>query len=151
MGFEAHGVDAASIRTLAACQRSQGLEHVDVLIDQHFGVPVRSGHRQSLWKAVNGNHPLRSQQIRALDGELTDRPTTQTAMVSPGLMPQFSAAMYPVGKMSDRNSTCSSDNEFGNFDRAHIGKRDSGIFGLTARIPAVPCVDTRTARTRRIH
>src|SRR5436190_19924768 len=30
------------------------------------------------------------------------------ATVSPASIPQLSAAMYPVGKMSDRNNTCSS-------------------------------------------
>src|SRR3954462_6745338 len=35
-------------------------------------------------------------------------PHPQTATVSPGLMSQFSAAMYPVGKMSVRNRTFSS-------------------------------------------
>ena len=35
-------------------------------------------------------------------------PQPHTAIVSPGLMAHDSAAMYPVGKMSDRNSTCSS-------------------------------------------
>jgi hypothetical protein len=33
--------------------------------------------------------------------------------VSPGEMLQYSAAMYPVGKMSERNSTCSSVSESG--------------------------------------
>src|SRR4051812_26236465 len=35
-------------------------------------------------------------------------PAPHTAITSPGLMSHISAPMYPVGKMSDRNSTCSS-------------------------------------------
>lgn len=39
-------------------------------------------------------------------------PAPQTAMMSPGLISHISAPMYPVGKMSDRKSTCSSVNPF---------------------------------------
>jgi hypothetical protein len=42
-------------------------------------------------------------------------PHPQTATVSPGWMLQLSAAMYPVGKMSDRKRTCSSDSVEGTF------------------------------------
>src|ERR1044072_5157339 len=40
-------------------------------------------------------------------------PQPHTATVSPGWMLQFSAAMYPVGKMCERNRTFSSGIHFG--------------------------------------
>ena len=40
-------------------------------------------------------------------------PQPQTATVSPGSMSQFSAAIQPVGRMSDRNRTFSSSSPSG--------------------------------------
>ena len=43
-------------------------------------------------------------------------PAPHTATTSPGSMPHISAPMYPVGRMSDKNSTCSSARSFSIFN-----------------------------------
>ena len=54
-------------------------------------------------------------------------PHPHTATVSPFSIPQFSAAMYPVGRMSDRNTTLSSGMPSGIFSTlasAHTTRRN---------------------------
>ena len=63
-------------------------------------------------------------------------PQPQTATVSPGSMLQFSAAMYPVGKMSDRNSTCSSVRCAGTLTGPTSANGHADVLGLPAGVPA---------------
>lgn len=85
-------------------------------------------HAQSLGYSVDRDNPLRSEHPRALNSELTHRTASQTVTVSPSSIWQFSAAIYPVGKLSERNNTWSSDSPDGDFDRTDIGERNAQIF-----------------------
>ena len=51
-------------------------------------------------------------------------------------MLQFSAAMYPVGKMSVRNRTCSSRRADRDLERTDIRVRNSDELGLPAGVAA---------------
>src|SRR5579884_2034695 len=62
-------------------------------------------------------------------------PQPQTATVSPPSISQFSAAMYAVGKISDKNSTCSSVSESGTFSAPKSAK---GTRTYSAWPPAYP-------------
>src|SRR4051794_7514930 len=56
----------------------------------------------------------------------------QIAITSPRLISQNSAPMYPVGKMSDRNSTDSSGMPFSILIGPDVGERDAYVLGLPA-------------------
>ena len=63
-------------------------------------------------------------------------PAPQIATVSVGSMSHCTAACQPVGKMSPRNSTCSSVSPSGILTGADVGVGHAHIFGLPAGIAA---------------
>jgi hypothetical protein len=74
MRLESHCIDARV--SLTACQRAQRFRHVDLGIVEHLGTAVLRSKRQALGEAIDRDDPLRSEDERALDGELADRPAS---------------------------------------------------------------------------
>ena len=67
---------------------------------------LANSNRRGKWSiAITRSAPIRKADCTA---NSPTGPQPHTATVSPGSMSAFSAAIQPVGKMSDRNSTLSS-------------------------------------------
>ena len=73
-----------------------------------LGLAVGSSQLETLRDAVDRDDASRLEHPCALMANCPTGPQPHTATVSPGSMSAFSAAMYPVGKMSERKSTLSS-------------------------------------------
>ena len=70
---------------------------------------------------------------RALDGELADRPAAPDRHHVAALGCRHrSAACQPVGRMSERKSTCSSLDAVRHLERPDVGERHAHVLGLTA-------------------
>jgi hypothetical protein len=113
--FRADRVDAR-VRSAAGGHVLQGFHQIGFfVIGRVRGTRSLTRPAQAVRETVDGDDAFGAQQARALDRELADGTAAHTAMVSPGLISHRSAPMYPVGKMSDRNSTCSSLKPFSIF------------------------------------
>ena len=138
VGLHADGVDDR-VRPAAAGEHLQLLDDVGVLVEvddvgrARTGCgPSRAGSRY--WSiAITCSAP----SITALAmANWPTGPAPKTAIDSPPLMSQKSAPMKPVGRMSERNSTCSSVQVVLELERADVGVGHARVLGLPAGVAA---------------
>ena len=109
--FHAHRIDAG-VRTAAAGDLRERLENVGLLVVDGLRAARFPRHAQALGETIDRHHTLRAQQERALDGELSHGPASPDRDGVSRLDVAGFGGHVAGGKMSERNSTCSSVKPF---------------------------------------
>src|ERR1043165_4335308 len=131
MCFHTDGVNAG-IGTEPAGHLHQRVVDVTFLVIQHLRAGFFACDLQAIWKSINADDALGSEQVGTLHGELSDRAATPNSNRIAGLDVAVLGGHIACWKNIRQEQDLFVAQAVGNFYRSHIGKGHASVFRLSA-------------------